>query len=120
MSNISKLQKRAISIFSWAVKGAGLAMLLLILVIAIGEGPPNPFKLSTKELFMMTSLLVTCFGLGFVLWRQLIGGVIILVGMIVFCVFNSRVPDLWVIHVLCLLGLLNVFYGWLKRKSLDV
>ena len=59
MERIEKLRKCGMTIFYWLVKGAGLVLLGLVLVIAIGEGPPNPFKLSLRELALMVSLLVS-------------------------------------------------------------
>ena len=99
-------------IFCWFVKGIGLALLLLVLAIAIGEGPPNPFKLSPRELFLMICLLITLAGIVLALWRQGTGGVMMLAGMIPFAGETHQ----WLFYAFGLIGILNIFCWWLKRK----
>ena len=84
MNSAGKLTSYVITIFSWLVKAAGLALLLLVVVIAIGEGSPNPFELTGRELLLMICLLVTLAGTALALWRQMIGGIAMLAGMIPF------------------------------------
>lgn len=98
---------------SWAVKAAGLALLALVLVIAIGEGPPNPFKLSSRELFLMISLFVTLAGTVLALRRQLIGGILILAGQIPFMYHWGQ----WAFAAFVIVGILNIVCWWLKRKQ---
>ena len=111
MNSAGELTSYAIMIFRWLVKAAGLALLLLVVVIAIGEGPPNPFELTGRELFLFVCLLVTLAGTVLVLWHQMIGGIAMLAGMIPF-IGESRQ---WVFWAFALIGVLNIFCWWLKR-----
>ncbi len=111
MNSAGKLTSYVITIFSWSAKGAGLALLLLVVVIAIGEGPPNPFELTGRELFLFVCLLVTLVGTVLALWHQVIGGIAILAGMIPFISESGQ----WVFWVFALIGVLNVACWWLKK-----
>jgi len=113
--NSKNLQKYSINIFCRLVKGAGIAILLLLLAIFIGEGPPNPFKLTTRELFLMVMFLTTWVGLGLALWRQLVGGIVILAGIAGFTIFAGMAKN-WVFYSFWLVGLLNILC-WRLRKS---
>ena len=99
-------------IFCWFVKGIGLALLLLVLAIAIGEGPPNPFKLSQRELFLMICLLITLAGIVLALWRQGIGGAMMLAGMIPFAGETHQ----WLLYAFGLIGILNIICWRLRKK----
>jgi hypothetical protein len=99
-------------IFCWVVKGAGLALLLLVLAIAIGEGPPNPFKLSPRELFLMICLLTTLAGIVLALWRQGVGGVMMLAGMVPFAGETHQ----WLLYAFGLIGILNIICWRLRKK----
>jgi hypothetical protein len=112
MESIRKLISYGTGLLCWVVKGAGLALLLLVAVIFIGEGPPNPFKLSFRELVLMISLLVSLAGMVLAFWRQLIGGIAIVVGMIPFLGESHQ----WVFYVFILIGVLNIFC-WLVKRS---
>jgi hypothetical protein len=101
-----------IKIFCWLVKGVGLVLLLLVLAIAIGEGPPNPFKLSPRELFLMICLLITLAGIALAQWRQGIGGVIMLAGMIPFAGETHQ----WLFYTFALIGVLNILCWRLRKK----
>ena len=101
-----------LSCFSWLVKGAGAALLLLVVVIAIGEGPPNPFKLTPRELFLFVSLATTLVGIVLALWKQLSGGILIAAGMIPFIGESHQ----WVFWAFALIGVLNILCWWLRRK----
>ena len=110
--NIQKLRRYGINIFSWLVKGAGVGVLLLILAIFIGEGPPNPFKLTPRELLLFASLFTTLVGLVLALWKQLIGGILILLGIIAFA---GEGFEQWLFWAFVLIGIGNMLC-WLLRK----
>ena len=74
MNSTRKFRKYAITFFRWLVKGAGIAILGLVLVVFVGEGPPNPFKFTARELLFGVGFLVVWVGLALAVWRQLIGG----------------------------------------------
>ncbi len=111
MNNTQKLKTYGTRIFCWLVKGAGLAVLGLVLVIFIGEGPPNPFELTARELFLFVSLLATLVGLGLALWNQLVSGIVILVGIIPFA--GERL--LWLFWAFAAVGVCNILCWWLKK-----
>ena len=121
MERIEKLRKCGMIIFCRLVKGAGLVLLGLVLVIAIGEGPPNPFKLSLRELALMVSLLVILGGTVCAMWRQGVGGVVMTGGWIVFSIVNGRLPKGWFFNMFLLVGILNIVCWWLgtPRKVVD-
>lgn len=118
MSSLHKLPQYVLTTSSWLTKAVGLALLLLVVTIAIGEGPPNPFKLSSRELILLISLLVSLAGTILVLWNQLIGGIAILGGMILFMGETHQ----WVFWAFALVGVLNIVcwtLGKLHRKHFD-
>ena len=112
--DIQKSGRYGLNIFCWLVKGVGLAVLGLLLAIFIGEGPPNPFKLSARELFIMVMLLITLAGLALAVWRQLIGGIVILAGVASYTIF-SGIEHNWVFYAFWLIGPLNIIC-WKLRK----
>lgn len=113
MEKRHKFKKYFISGFSWTVKGIGAALFLLIAAIFIGEGPPNPFKLSARELFLMISLVVTLAGIVAAFWNQLYGGTAISAGMIPFIGESSQ----WLFYAFMLVGLLNIVCWRLKKMN---
>ena len=115
MKGKRKLRGYATISFCWVVKIAGLAVFLLILAIFIGEGPPNPFELATRELVLMFFFFTTWAGLGLALWRQLIGGILILTGIAAFTIIAGPQHS-WVFHSFWLLGILNLLC-WFAHKA---
>ena len=113
MSGKRKFKAYLVGGLSWVIKAAGLALLALVLVIAIGEGPPNPFGLSSRELFLMVSLLVTLVGTVLAMWRQLIGGILILAGQLPFIDHWGQ----WVFAAFVIVGILNLLCWWFKKSS---
>ena len=111
MSKVRRLIGYALMVCSWAVKGCGVALLLLVLVIAIGEGPPNPFELSGRELVLLVSFLVTLAGVVVALWRQVVGGAFIVAGIAVFIGESSG----WVFKAFLAIGILNIFCGCVRK-----
>lgn len=112
--DIQKLERYGLNIFCWLVKGLGLAVLLLILAIFIGEGPPNPLKLTAGELFIMVILLTTLTGLTLAVWRQLTGGIFILTGVVSFTIIGG-IQHNWVFYAFWMIGLLNILCWWLRK-----
>jgi len=111
MNTSQKLVRYSVNFFCWLVKAAGLALLGLILAIFIGEGPPNPLKLSPRELLLFLSLLVSLGGIIFAMWNQLIGGVAVVAGMVLFVGESVQ----WVFLAFILIGVLNIVC-WFARK----
>jgi hypothetical protein len=72
------------SILKWTARIASIFVILMVLVMFIGEGGFNPFKLTTTELIMMIFFWGTVAGLA-VAWRwQLTGGLISIACMMAF------------------------------------
>jgi hypothetical protein len=68
----------------WTARVLSALLIGIVLLIFIGEGGPNPFKLSATEAVQMTLFLATCAGL-VTAWRwPLVGGLISLVGISLF------------------------------------
>ncbi|MBN1256073.1 MAG: hypothetical protein JXA52_00045 [Planctomycetes bacterium] len=109
-------------IFIWLVKFAGASLALLILALFLGEGPPNPFKLETKELLLLLCLFGIWFGLVLALWKQCAGGALILFTTTIFLIFGNidmgEVGKSWVFYAFYILGVLNIFCGWLRKRRL--
>lgn len=117
MSDFKRLIRIFLLVFSWLVRVVGIALFLLVAVIFVGEGPPNPFELSVWELIGFLGILVTLTGVVLALWRQLIGGILILAGMLPFIDDIEWSSSAWVFCVFILLGILNIIC-WLLRKVL--
>jgi hypothetical protein len=111
MKNKNKFKKYFIGGLSWTVKVIGAALFLLIAAIFIGEGPPNPFKLTARELFLMISLLVTLAGIVAAFWNQLYGGIAILAGMVPFLGELHQ----WILYAFIGIGILNIICWLFKR-----
>lgn len=123
MSGIQKLRKHGTSIVCWTVKGVGTALLLLVVAIAVGEGPPNPFELTTVESVQMANFLIALLGLVLALWQQGIGGIITIIGIFLFCVVQSIYHGRlstggFFFIVIGLVGVSNILCWWLRRKFL--
>ncbi|MFO0960625.1 MAG: hypothetical protein U0800_24850 [Isosphaeraceae bacterium] len=54
--------------FTWAGRGLGLAMALLFLTFLVGEGPPNPARLTPREAALFVAMLAFVAG-GLALWK---------------------------------------------------
>jgi len=84
MNDMRRLTEYSIRFFSWVVKAAGMALLLLVVVIAVGEGLPNPLKLTTVELVQMINFVAALSGLVLALRWQGLGGLVTVAGIFLF------------------------------------
>ncbi|HUV40548.1 MAG TPA: hypothetical protein VMW23_02015 [Sedimentisphaerales bacterium] len=84
MNAAQKLKANWIRFFSWVVKAAGMALLLLVVVIGVGEGLPNPLKLTAIELVQMINFVAALSGLVLALRWQGLGGLVTVAGIFVF------------------------------------
>ncbi|HLN28130.1 MAG TPA: hypothetical protein VK395_10335 [Gemmataceae bacterium] len=103
----------------WTARLLGVVLVGLVLVIFVGEGGFNPFKLSPLEAIQMTLFLTTCFGL-VVAWRwQVIGGAISTGGMLLFLAVEFWATGgflkLMVFYLMLLSGILFVVSGFVSR-----
>jgi len=103
----------------WTARLLAAFLVGLVLVILIGEGGFNPFKLRQVEAIQMILFLTTCVGL-IVAWRwPLVGGVISTGGMLLFFAVEfavaGRLPNGLVFPLMLLSGilfLLSAFIRW--------
>jgi len=102
----------------WTARLLGVGLVSLVLVIFVGEGGFNPFKLSPLEALQMTLFLTTCFGL-VVAWRwQVIGGAISTGGILFLAVefwATGGFSKLTVFYLMLLSGILFVVSGLVSR-----
>ena len=103
----------------WTARIIGALLVGLVLLVAIGEGVnPRDFDLVTGS--MMVTFLVCHAGM-FVLWRwELVGGMMVLVGMGGFYAINyvssGKWPGGWVLPVCFLPGVLALA-SWAVEKE---
>jgi len=105
----------------WTARLLGAGLLGLLLMFLIGEGPPNPARLSPAENAMMVSLLVALAGFVLLWFREFPGGLASLGGIgafyaIHFC-SSFRFPGGWVFPLFFLPGLLALVSWSLRRES---
>ena len=99
----------------WLVKIAGAGVLVLVLAFAVGEGMPNPLKLTGKELLLFGCFIISSAGLVLAFWRQGFGGVLILGGLIGFNTIQGKFTSGWVFLVIGLVGILNIVCAKVKK-----
>ena len=99
-------------IMHWAACLLGTGLVLLFLAFAIGEGPP---PIDTG----MLALLIMLAGFLLAWWHGLVGGIISLVGIGCFYIWNfaegGRFPAGWVFPLCFVPGVLMVVV-WLRRQ----
>jgi hypothetical protein len=120
MGDNQKLKGHFVTGLGRMVKGAGLALLLEVLVICIGEGPPNLLKLKGIELIQMVNFLTALVGLALAVWKQGIGGAVTTIGILLF-VFVETIGRVklfvgtWFL-LIGFIGVLNIVCWWLKKQ----
>jgi hypothetical protein len=103
----------------WMARIIGSLLVVLVVIIAIGEGMPNPF---TQPALVQVGFLALAMIMIGILggWRwELAGGVISLAG---WCLFVGSVTDFrrglnWFIWILAMPGFLFVISALLKRHN---
>lgn len=78
----------------WSARVLGTAMLLLVTFIAIGEGgPPNPWAQPWRVNLELHLMLAIWLGL-LLAWKwEALGGVLVVGGVIAFCLLEGRPPN---------------------------
>ena len=110
-------ERQILAILRWSARVVGTAILALIVTIAVGEGLPNPFVLSPRELLLFAAMLMMVVGL-VVAWKwERIGGVLILGGLAFFAIVNHGLQLNLVFGPMLAVGLIFLGGGW---KSLKV
>ena len=102
----------------WTARLIGTLMVLLIIVIAIGEGMPNPFTQPPAVQIGFLALAMILIGI-LAGWRwELAGGILSLAG---WCLFVGSVVGAKRLNVfislLALPGILYLISAWLRRQN---
>jgi hypothetical protein len=107
-------------IIRWIARILGSALFLLVLAFIIGEGYPNPLKLTASELISMIAFLMMLIGIPLAWKWEGLGGLIMLIGFIIFWIVNylgsHRVGVGWVFPIFPIVGILFLFSSW-RTKS---
>ena len=111
-----KFTTYVINVFCWLGKIVSAGILLLVLAFAIGEGVPDPVALPIRQLVMLILFFIALAGLALALWKQQIGGIVTVMGMIGFHIANGKFASGWVFTAIGVIGLVNVVCGLLKNK----
>lgn len=82
-------------VLAWAGRVTGVALVGLMVALGVGEGMPNPFTQPPRIMAGFLMLGVYIVGVGIGLWRQLLGGAVLLAGWAGFWVIavGPRVSD---------------------------
>jgi hypothetical protein len=115
-TNISKLLA---IVCRWAARIIGTLLAILIVVIGIGEGMPNPFTQPPAVQIGFLALAMIMIGI-LAGWRwELAGGVILLAGWCLFvgAVINSSRGLNWFFWALAMPGFLYVISALLRRHN---
>jgi hypothetical protein len=110
-------QRHFVIVLRWTARILATALVFLVLAIAIGEGPPNPFNQSAK-----VQLEFLCMGImlaGLVIgWKwEGLGGVMALAGVVVFHIIEGK---LWInpfFGLFTLAGILYLVCGLLSKMT---
>ena len=102
----------------WTARVAGTLLVILVVVIAIGEGMPNPFTQPPAVLIGFVALAMILIGI-LAGWRwELAGGILSLAG---WCLFFGSVIGIkrlnLFISLLALPGILYLISAWLRRHN---
>lgn len=106
---------RAVCCIRWIAGIYGGLLAALILTIAVGEGPPNPFTQPLPvaiELFGMLAILSGCI----IEWKwQGIGAVLVIAGIMTFHVIEKKLWLMGIFPFFDLAGVLFLLSWWLGR-----
>ena len=116
MKGIAKQKNYWVICIHWAARIYGALLTALVLTIAIGEGPPNPFTQPLPvaiELFGMLAMLIGCI----VEWKwQGLGAILVITGIMTFHVIEKRLWLMGAFPLFDLAGILFLFCWWLGRS----
>ncbi len=109
-----------LNILRWAARILGLLLAGLVLLITTGEGI-DPSELTLTTGLMSVAFFAAIAGM-LVLWRwELIGGMMVLVGMMVFYVINfavsGKLPSGWVFPLCFMPGILALTCWRLTKRA---
>jgi len=109
-----------VAIARWSARLTGAFLVGLVLVIATGEGPPNPFALTGREQALMAAFVASLAGMVLLWWRELAGGLLALGGVAgsyaIHYVTSGGWPRGWTFPLFFLPGLLALLAWRLRGK----
>jgi len=104
----------------WAARLMGAFLVGLVLLLAIGEGPPNPLALTGREQALTVAFVASLAGMVLLWWRELAGGLLALGGVagfyVIYYVTSNGWPRGWVFPLFFLPGLLALVAWRLQGK----
>jgi len=105
-----------IEITRWSARMVSVLLLVLVLVIFFGEGPPAFASLTATELLMMFFFWLMAAGLVWAWWHPMAGGALTLLAFLFFAgvnlVSSGSLPNGWVFPLFPLNGALHLVYGF--------
>ena len=98
----------------WAARILGAALFLLVMLFVIGEGLPNPPRLTPLESLAMAAFALMVAGVLLVWKHEGVG--VTLAGFLIFLALNDfRVG--WVFLLFALVGVLGLLSWWSRRHA---
>jgi uncharacterized membrane protein len=106
-----------IAVLRWTARILGTLVLALVVVLAIGEGAPNPHRLPLREQLLGLSLALMLLGLG-VAWKwEGVGGALVLGGAACFALVNPGLKMNAFTAPLLICGLFYLLCWWFSRRK---
>jgi hypothetical protein len=108
------------TISRWLGRITATLLLAMVIMFAIGEGPPNPFHASASANLQHAAFLAVLVGCAVGCFRESLGGVLAIVGLAAFYVINfagsGRFPG-GAFPLFALPGVLFLASHFLRRKE---
>lgn len=109
-------ERLMVTVLCWTARIIGVALLILITAIAIGEGGPNPFTALLRENLLGLAFLTMTLGL-LVGWKwEGIGGLLIVGGFALFAIVNRPFRINAVIVMWVVTGLMYLVCWWRRAR----
>ena len=116
MNSFAKQRKYWATAIRWSARIFGTALAAMVLTIAVGEGPPNPFTQPLPvaiELFGMLAMWIGCI----IGWkRQGIAAVLIIAGIMTFHIIEKRLLLMGAFPLFDIAAILYLL-AWLSGKN---
>ena len=108
MATLAIFTWRAAVLGRWTARVLGTLMVLLFLAFLIGEGPPNPSKLSNADRLQFLGLLALFFGLA-IAWKwEGQGGLLSIAGLALIVALGRTHLTMWTFWLPAAIGLVHV------------
>ena len=89
MKSLNISPNNLLSVIRYIARLFSILLIVLVVMLSIGEGLPNPSTLSSTAMLLFASLLTMLVGLVLSWQREHAGGVITILGFILFFIVNS-------------------------------